>query len=173
MILGDDLDFNCIKSENVIPGIYAIINIETGKVYIGQSMQVWNRLESHLGQLRRGSHSNNDLQKDFEKYGENSFKIRILYFIEREDKAEAQLRKELFDKEAFWLNSPEFDKHYNLQGGGHSRYYQPALPRSLKVEIKSLFERNPQIRRRYDNNKVKYIEDAIRRLLESHEKLIE
>ncbi|MHA2232095.1 MAG: hypothetical protein ACXAB4_06370 [Candidatus Hodarchaeales archaeon] len=53
------------------------------------------------------------------------------------------------------------------------RYYQPALPRSLKEEIENLFERNPQIRRRYDNNKVKYIEDAIRRLLESHEKLIE
>ncbi|MFW9916218.1 MAG: GIY-YIG nuclease family protein [Candidatus Thorarchaeota archaeon] len=173
MILDDNLDFSCIKSENAVPGIYAIINIETGKAYIGQSMQVWNRLEGHLGQLRRDSHSNYDLQKDFEKHGENSFKIRILEFIEREDKTEAQLRKELFNRETFWLNSPEFAESYNFHSGGHSRYYSPALPRSLREEIEALFERNTQIKRRYDNNKGKYIEDAIRRLLESHEKAIE
>ena len=43
------------------------------------------------------------------------------------------------------------------------KYYHLALPRTLKKVIEDLFENDEIVRRLYDNNKVKFIEDATRR----------
>lgn len=41
-------------------------------------------------------------------------------------------------------------------------YYKPSLPKSLRVEMEKLFEKREDIRNYFDNNKVKFIEAAIR-----------
>lgn len=46
-------------------GIYKITNLKNGKVYIGQSENIFVRRGQHFAALRSGHHSNNDMQKDY------------------------------------------------------------------------------------------------------------
>jgi hypothetical protein len=54
-------------------GIYKIYCKETNKYYIGQSVSVESRLKTHLNELKNNKHINQELQSDFNSYGEDSF----------------------------------------------------------------------------------------------------
>lgn len=58
-------------------GIYAIVNLENGKFYIGSSTNILGRLWNHLSSLRHNkeyfSNGQAILQKAWNKYGEDSF----------------------------------------------------------------------------------------------------
>ena len=54
-------------------GIYKIYCKETNKYYIGQSVNVESRLKTHLNELKNNKHINQELQSDFNSYGEDSF----------------------------------------------------------------------------------------------------
>jgi predicted GIY-YIG superfamily endonuclease len=58
-------------------GIYAIKNIENGKMYIGQSTNLSHRKSQHLCALKAGKHHSRSLQSE---YNENpqAFKFEIL-----------------------------------------------------------------------------------------------
>ena len=51
--------------------VYALRHNATGKVYIGSSSCPKERYRHHLNRLRRGAHSVEDLQEDFDKHGED------------------------------------------------------------------------------------------------------
>jgi group I intron endonuclease len=55
--------------------IYALICTENGKVYVGCTSKLAKRMREHLSLLRRGLHSEPDLQSDFTAYGESKFRI--------------------------------------------------------------------------------------------------
>ena len=57
--------------------IYAIKHNTTGKIYVGSSQQVDKRISAHLSRLRSHTHGVEDMQADFDKYGEN-YTITIL-----------------------------------------------------------------------------------------------
>lgn len=59
-------------------GIYSIRNIINGKSYIGRSVNANLREYSHMGNLKRGKHTNVELQRDYNKYGKDSFEFSIL-----------------------------------------------------------------------------------------------
>lgn len=59
-------------------GIYKIKNLETDKVYIGQTRDVTRRLNEHRAALRGNRHYNQHLQNSWNKYGENSFTFKIV-----------------------------------------------------------------------------------------------
>lgn len=50
-------------------GIYKIVCNATQGVYIGQSIDVDNRLKTHLNELKNNNHCNKELQEDFNTYG--------------------------------------------------------------------------------------------------------
>ena len=50
--------------------IYHIINKETGKRYIGQTLDIKTRKEKHYAALRNNYHHSHKLQRAFNKYGE-------------------------------------------------------------------------------------------------------
>lgn len=54
-------------------GIYTIYCKRNDKYYVGQSLNVKNRLEQHLRELRTNTHGNKMLQDDFNLYGEDYF----------------------------------------------------------------------------------------------------
>ena len=54
-------------------GIYKIYCKKTNKYYIGQSVNVESRLKAHLNELKNNKHINQELQSDFDSYGEDSF----------------------------------------------------------------------------------------------------
>ena len=95
-----------------IVGIYKITNLIDGKVYIGQTVNYNKRKKRHLNSLKNGNHHNEHLQRAFDKYGEDSFKIELIKKcnIEELDKLERYYIKE--------LNACNHDKGYNMMYGG-------------------------------------------------------
>lgn len=95
-----------------IVGIYKITNLIDGKIYIGQTVNYKKRKTSHLTSLKNGKHHNDHLQRAFEKYGENSFKIKLIKecTIEELDKLEKYYINE--------LDACNHDKGYNMMHGG-------------------------------------------------------
>ena len=68
-----------IMSTKRISGIYIITNKVNGKIYIGESLDIYRRWhKEHIPQLRKGCHYNTSLQEDFNKYGEENFDFDIL-----------------------------------------------------------------------------------------------
>jgi group I intron endonuclease len=57
--------------------IYSIKCNETGKEYIGRTEDLKKRMISHMSLLRCGKHPVEDLQSDFNKYGD-SFTVSVL-----------------------------------------------------------------------------------------------
>lgn len=51
--------------------VYAIQHNITKKIYIGSSCNVESRYMNHIYSLRNGKHRVEDMQKDFDEYGEN------------------------------------------------------------------------------------------------------
>lgn len=51
--------------------VYAIKHNPTQKMYIGSSWNVEQRVYSHLQALRTGHHAVEDMQNDFDEYGED------------------------------------------------------------------------------------------------------
>ena len=47
-----------------LAGIYKITNNKNGKIYVGQSQNVYEREAEHFVALRRGKHPNKLMQKD-------------------------------------------------------------------------------------------------------------
>jgi group I intron endonuclease len=64
-------------------GIYCITCIPTNKKYIGSSIDMMIRWNSHLISLLINKHSNKKLQADFNKYGLINFSFNVLVMAER------------------------------------------------------------------------------------------
>lgn len=68
-----------IMTANKVSGIYTITNKVTGKLYIGESLDIYRRWhDEHIPQLRKNRHYNKELQNDFNKYGEENFVFEVL-----------------------------------------------------------------------------------------------
>ena len=63
-------------------GIYEIRNTVTNDLYIGQSVNIKKRRIVHFCLLNNKHHPNRHLQRAFNKYSENSFKLNILLVCE-------------------------------------------------------------------------------------------
>jgi predicted GIY-YIG superfamily endonuclease len=64
-------------------GIYRIVNLETGKIYIGSTTTSFKRRwEQHLQQLEKGTHVARHLQNSWNKRGPAAFVFEILEEID-------------------------------------------------------------------------------------------
>lgn len=73
-------------------GIYAYFNTRTNQLYIGQSVNMYNRLKQHF---RRGSLKIDGHDSEFNN--ESDWKFYVLEYIPRNDK------KKLDEREAYWI----------------------------------------------------------------------
>jgi group I intron endonuclease len=93
-------------------GIYLIKNTVSGKMYIGQSVEIERRIQNHKSSLLRGVHDNEHLQRAHEKYGKES----LVYSVLRECSVD-----ELDYFERYYINYFNSVKAgYNLESGGHA-----------------------------------------------------
>lgn len=100
--------------ENKLIGIYKIVNTINSKIYIGKSQDdIEKRFQQHLRRLINDTHYNKHLQRSFNKYGAENFKLEILEII---------YDKFLFnEREKYWINyynSSNIQYGYNLTFGG-------------------------------------------------------
>lgn len=104
-------------------GVYAVKLIDDGRIYIGQSVNIDNRLRNHLSSLRHEHHHNKYLQNAFNKYGENSFSFSIIEMVPVKD---------LDDREKYWISELSSDNPFfgfNLVSGGNSNKTTPQIVR--------------------------------------------
>ena len=93
-------------------GIYLIRNKKDGKVYIGKSLDIKNRWNSHRSKLKRNVHGNRLLQKAYNEYGKENFEYKAVEYCEE---------NELDEKEIYWIKifkATDRKYGYNLEYGG-------------------------------------------------------
>lgn len=76
-------------------GIYKILCVPTGKVYVGSAVDLAARWRMHRHELRHGKHSSRHLQRAWNKYGEDAFRLEIIEFV---------LSPFLLEREQYWLD---------------------------------------------------------------------
>ena len=95
-----------------ISGIYTITNLKNGKIYIGQSIDVFDRFKRHIYKLNRQCHENEYLQFSWDKYGEQNFEFKLI----------KACKPKYFDRfEKLYirtLNLNDRSVGYNISGGG-------------------------------------------------------
>ena len=108
--------------------IYEIRNKINNKIYIGQTINPYNRKIRHFGDLRAGKHDNPHLQKAFLKYGEENFEFNILL------KLSNCTVYELDEKEIEYIK--KYDSYlngYNCNKGG--QYYHEPTSKFTKEDV--------------------------------------
>lgn len=102
-----------------IVGVYRIVNNVTNKMYIGQTVNFRRRVTEHKCDLKYNRHSNPELQRDYNKYGLNSFKFELL---------EGCSKTKLLECETYWINyygGKESEYLYNkCDLSGHNKDYK-------------------------------------------------
>jgi len=97
-----------------ISGIYIINNIVSHKLYVGSAVNIKGRWTNHKSELRKNKHTNDYLQKAWNKYGEVNFEFIIL---------ERCSPEQLKDREQYWIDgfdSANRSKGYNLCPNAHN-----------------------------------------------------
>lgn len=86
-------------------GIYQIRNLVNGKVYIGSAVNLKKRIYRHQYELKKNKHTNDYLQKAWDKYGEENFSFEVIEIIDAKDS--------LIEREQLWLDKFESYKRKN------------------------------------------------------------
>lgn len=95
-------------------GIYEIINLSTGKIYVGHSKRMSQRWLDHQKDLQKNKHSNCHLQHAWNKYGKDTFIFRKLELVENN-------KEKLIERELHWCLLKEAhnpNKGYNIEVPG-------------------------------------------------------
>jgi group I intron endonuclease len=77
-------------------GVYAIVSLACGRMYIGSTVAFGTRWRWHRNELRRGRHGTPKLQGAWSLYGEGNFSFAILEIVPD--------RAKLFAREQYWLD---------------------------------------------------------------------
>lgn len=98
-------------------GVYQIKNQRNGKIFIGSSMNIPGKFNSHRFQLNFKVHRNKALQEDWDSYGSQAFAFDILETIKAEAITEADWREAVTALEDKWLErlQPYGENGYNKQ----------------------------------------------------------
>lgn len=112
-------------------GIYKITNLVNGKVYIGQSKDIYNRYNSkHKYAYKQNKVSHYHLYQAFQKYGLNNFSIEVVELCQKE---------KLNEREIYWIKYYDsYNNGYNMTPGG--TFFSP------KVFSKETEEKRKQTR---------------------------
>jgi len=77
-------------------GVYKILNIYNNKIYIGSSINLYNRFCHHASELKSNIHKNKHLQSSWNKYGAGVFVFEVIEYINDKDN--------LLRREQFWID---------------------------------------------------------------------
>lgn len=91
------------KKEFSKSGIYKIINIINNKIYVGSSINMYQRIHHHVSELKRQKHCSPYLQKVFNKYKLENLNFEIIEYCDKED---------LINREQYYIDNLKPD--YNI-----------------------------------------------------------
>lgn len=98
-------------------GVYQIRNSVNGKIFVDSSVNldaIWNR---NRVQLKFGSHPNEEMQKEWNEMGEESFHYEIISELVQKDGETTDYGKEVKQLERLFLEElqPYGEKGYNIK----------------------------------------------------------
>jgi len=88
-----------------VPVVYEIVNVRSGKRYVGSTTRYRYRFREHRRQLRMGEHSSRHFQNAYNKYGEDCFVMRPLEIVTQSDC--------LIKREQAWIDFFDWRRLYN------------------------------------------------------------
>jgi group I intron endonuclease len=111
-------------------GIYFIENKNNGKIYIGSSVNIKQRISKHKSDLRKNKHHSCILQRAWNKYGEESFEFKLVEEVFEKNKL----------KKIEHLYFIKYNPHYNIEkipnngflGKTHSKETKDLISKSKK-----------------------------------------
>lgn len=114
-------------------GIYMFFNMESGKRYVGSSVDIYNRAHEHLHNLRNNKSHNKHWQSSWNKYGEDAFIFSVLEYCDESIR---------FEREQYYINTlkPEYNLTLNVVANfGHtpSEETKEKISNTLKEKYKS------------------------------------
>ncbi len=119
------IGFN-LKRYNKNSCIYCIFNKINGKFYLGSTINFKTRINTHRIQCKRNIHHSIKFQRAYKKYGEDSFVVYILEYVDNHN---------IKEREEYYLNllKPyESEIGYNI-----SKFYISASDRIVTQETKN------------------------------------
>lgn len=119
--------FSGVTTVESIPrtsGIYQILCIPTGKIYIGSAINLFRRKNEHWNTLSAQTHRNRHLQCAWNKYGQSQFEFVVIELV---------LSTFLLEREQYWLDKL---KTYNSRIGFN---IAPTAGSSLGVKRSAAF----------------------------------
>ena len=87
----------------ITKGVYKIINIVNSKVYIGSSVNYTRRKNRHFNELKINKHHSPHLQRAYNKYGKENFKMELIEeLIFPEDYDKILVKEHLLNREQYY-----------------------------------------------------------------------
>lgn len=83
-------------------GIYAIRNLASGRMLVGQSTNLTGALNRHRTELKLGSHRNKALMADWRTHGEAGFVFEVLEKIDERPEPDFDYKAEIARLLALW-----------------------------------------------------------------------
>lgn len=107
-----------------LAGIYKITNNLTGKCYVGQSKNVFEREIEHFTALRRKRHPNKDMQRDWNK-SNRGFRFNVIEFCAID---------KLNEREKYWIEALGTLKPHGYNADWVPYKRKEAKPKKRKVK---------------------------------------
>lgn len=101
-----------------VAGIYKITANQTQQVYVGQSINIRERISSHWDALQFNSHSNKNLQSLWNELGNTSFSASIVESVPNNITSDLEKQRWLGEREIYWIQqSRSTGKCLNITDG--------------------------------------------------------
>lgn len=137
-------------------GVYKLLNVKTGKFYIGSSVNIEKRWSTHIAELNANCHNNKYLQNAWNKYGQESFEFIVVEEVD-------DILK-LREREDYYLQSTNCTNHrvgYNLLNTSNIGLGVRASDEVRhKISDACKGEKNGHYRHKHSIDKRKQIRDA-------------
>ena len=88
--------------------VYVLQHVPTGKVYVGSTHNIYERISVHISNLKRGKHNVAAMQEDYNRYG-GPYTVRIMDAIYGMD----DRNKEHLWMDALRARDPEYGYNMN------------------------------------------------------------
>lgn len=135
------------KQDKNKSGIYCIFNKYNGKVYIGKSKNIYNRIRSHIYCLnKRSKDENRYLINSWFKYGSDNFEYFVLEYLELDENL-------LYKQELYWIEFTDSTNRkygYNLRKDSSTKMIVHEDTRLLQSKI-TKGSNNPNYNNKWSN----------------------
>lgn len=132
------IDWSNFKKES---GIYCFKNLINGKCYIGQAINIRNRIRAHLGAIKSNKHGGLLLYKAINKHGIDNFEVSILETVTAEEGRDIKAVLDKLEKKYIQDLNTHAPNGYNMTLGGDAGVLGLKMTDEQKQKISTAAQR--------------------------------